>query len=335
MKLPDPRFSCTWFQLLLLAWGMSLLTSCSSDADENPDSTKALSDLKFWAYQIDSLSDPASIDALVESHYDLIVMDQVRSLRGAEDHDSKADVARIRNSSNSGGGKKLVLCYLDAGQAEAYRYYWNPGWSSGSPPWILGADPDGWNDNYGVQYWSEEWKSILNDYLLRIIEDGYDGVYLDWLMICDDPEVAEKANEQGLEPRREIIRLVKELHSTAIAKKPGFLFIAQNTAELTGEPELLTLLDGIAQEHIWFDGAGDPDDGGAEGDVAVAAEDSDYVTGLLEYWKSHGIPVFHAEYAEIPSNVSAAYSKGRAYGYCSYTCRRSLDRLTSTPPPGY
>jgi len=325
----------TWLIRIVPVLVMAGLSGCSAENDPAPIPATTLTSVTFWAYQIDGLQDKTSIDAIVGSHYDLIVMDQVRSLKGSENHDSRADIARIRNSPNASGGKKLVLCYLDAGQAESYRYYWNPGWSSGNPSWILGADPDGWNDNYGVQYWSVEWRNIMNDYLLRIIEDGFDGVYLDWLMICRVPEAVAKAEEQGLEPVEEMIRLVKELHNTASARSPGFLFIAQNVAEITGEPELRGLLDGIAQEHIWFDGSGDPDNGGTEGDAAMEEGDSEYVSELLRSWKKNGLPVFHVEYAELPSNAQKAYSNGRKEGFCSYTCRRSLDRLTSTPPPGY
>jgi cysteinyl-tRNA synthetase len=50
------------------------------------------------------------------------------------------------------------------------------------PAWLLGENPD-WPGNHKVRYWDSAWQSIIygNDssYLKRIINAGFDGVYLD------------------------------------------------------------------------------------------------------------------------------------------------------------
>ncbi|MBK6966222.1 MAG: hypothetical protein IPH20_20440 [Bacteroidales bacterium] len=33
---------------------------------------------------------------------------------------------------------------------QSYRYYWQAGWETGNPEWLLDPDPDGWNSSYGV-----------------------------------------------------------------------------------------------------------------------------------------------------------------------------------------
>jgi cysteinyl-tRNA synthetase len=319
----------------LLVIGIMLLTSCKKDSNTATPATTSLRDVRFWAYQIDGLEDPASIDAICSSHYDLVVMDQQRSISGSEDYDTKSDIQRIHSSSNSRDGKKLVVCYIDVGQAESYRYYWNAGWQPGNPSWILDPDPDGWNDNFGVKYWSPEWKSLMKEYLGRIIEDGYDGIYLDWLMIYDDPAVKDAALLEGKEPTEELISFIRELSVYSKSLDSNFLFIAQNGAELGADPEYVKLFDAIAQEDIWYDGSGDPDNGGNQGDWPVDPLDSELYIEQLTLWQQQGKPVFNVEYAQLPDNVSRAYSLGEQHAFRTYTTLRLLDKLSGTPPPNY
>jgi cysteinyl-tRNA synthetase len=50
------------------------------------------------------------------------------------------------------------------------------------PAWIEEENPD-WPGNYKVRYWMEEWQRILmgrdDSCLDRIMDAGFDGVYLD------------------------------------------------------------------------------------------------------------------------------------------------------------
>ncbi|MFH1121946.1 MAG: endo alpha-1,4 polygalactosaminidase [Bacteroidota bacterium] len=309
--------------------------SCTVDQGEVVNTGNPLGTVDFWAYQIDALDLPESIDALCGSHYDLLVIDQQRSLKGSEGHATSADVARIRNSLNSRGQKKIVVCYIDVGQAEGYRYYWQAGWETGNPEWLLDPDPDGWNNSYGVKFWSPEWKTIMKHYIARIIDDGYDGIYLDWLMIYEFPPVVEQAQTEGLDVRQAMTAFISELAGYARSRKPGFLFIAQNAPELGYDTTYARLFDAIAQEDIWCDGSGDPDNGGEDGDFPVDPQDSEILINDLAFWQSMGKPVFNVEYAVKPENVNRAYSLGRQNQYKTYVTLRLLNKLTSTPHPGY
>ncbi|MFH0958034.1 MAG: MJ1477/TM1410 family putative glycoside hydrolase [Pseudomonadota bacterium] len=294
-----------------------------------------LRDVHFWAYQIQKQDNGKNMEQLANSHYDLLVMDQTRSLKGDEDYDSKEDVALVKNSSNSRGGRKLVICYIDVGEAESYRWYWQKGWKVGNPDWIVGEDPDGWDENYPVKFWQPEWKDIMKKNIDRIIEDGYDGVYLDWLEVYSFEPVAEVARAEGLEPHEALADFVAELFEHARAKKPDFLFIAQNAAELGTFPEYTKLFDAIAQEAVWYDGAGDPDTAESPGDEPWDPDESQELVYLLEEWQKLGTPVLNVEYAQESANVKRAYKLGKENGFRTYVTLRPLDRLTSTPPPGY
>ncbi len=309
-------------------------TACRKDTP-GPLEKSAFEDVKFWAYQIDELYSSSSIEALENSHYDLIVIDQVRSLRGDEDYNTKQDVNRIKNSPNSKGKQKLVVCYLDAGQAEKYRYYWQSSWDTNPPEWLMGPDPDGWNDNYSVMFWHDEWKSIIKNYLSKILDDGFAGVYLDWLMIYELPSVMEAAQSQGLDSKIELFGFIEELKSMAVSRDPDFIFICQNAPELGQEKRFTDLFDAIAQEHVWFDGAGDPDDGGDEGDHPVDPQDTEYILEQLNTWKQKGKVVFNVEYAVSAENAAKSYFWGEQHELLTYVSSRRLNKLSETPPPSY
>ena len=90
------------------------------------------------------------------------------------------EITRLRMKKN--GGTRMVIAYMSIGEAEDYRYYWDKSWKCGNPSWLDKENPK-WKGNYKVKYWNPEWQTIIygndNSYLSRIINAGFDGVYLD------------------------------------------------------------------------------------------------------------------------------------------------------------
>ena len=90
------------------------------------------------------------------------------------------DVASLKVKNN--GGTRLVISYMSIGEAENYRYYWQSEWNTNPPSWLTGENPD-WPGNYKVRYWDKDWQDIIygNDgsYSKKILDAGFDGVYLD------------------------------------------------------------------------------------------------------------------------------------------------------------
>ncbi|NPA44475.1 MAG: hypothetical protein GXO49_02970, partial [Chlorobi bacterium] len=72
--------------------------------------------------------------------------------------------------------------YMSIGEAENYRYYWQEEWNTNKPEWLDKENPD-WEGNYKVWYWNKDWQNIIygndNSYLKKILDAGFDGVYLD------------------------------------------------------------------------------------------------------------------------------------------------------------
>lgn len=116
------------------------------------------------------------IAAISETNYDAIIMDGF-----FEDEEyTTADIEQLSHKAN--GGERIVIAYMSIGEAEDYRFYWEPYWSFAPPSWMGALNPD-WPGNFAVEYWNPEWQSIIygNDdsYLHKIVSAGFDGVYLD------------------------------------------------------------------------------------------------------------------------------------------------------------
>jgi cysteinyl-tRNA synthetase, unknown class len=144
------------------------------------DAVATLSGVRNYLYLIDPTNayavKSAFVDALDATDYDLFVVDLFHGAASL----SPADIARLRTK--PGGSARLVVCYMSIGEAEDYRWYWQPSWSFSAPRWLDGENPD-WAGNYKVHYWDPAWQAIIfgspDAYLDRIIAAGFDGVYLD------------------------------------------------------------------------------------------------------------------------------------------------------------
>lgn len=116
------------------------------------------------------------ITAVNATNYDVVIMD----LFLEDTQFTETEIILMKHKAN--GGTRLILCYMSIGEAEDYRYYWNPSWNSNRPEWLEAENPD-WPGNYKVKYWNEEWQDIIyknsDSYLNRITAAGFDGVYLD------------------------------------------------------------------------------------------------------------------------------------------------------------
>ena len=125
------------------------------------------------------------VAALSATDYDLLIVD----LFCCGEQLSAGQVEQL--GTKPSGAERLVLCYMCIGEAEDYRWYWQPEWESDPPVWLGPENPD-WPGNYLVAYWEDEWHDILyggsGSYLDRIIDSGFDGAYLDKLDAFEDWE---------------------------------------------------------------------------------------------------------------------------------------------------
>ena len=148
--------------------------------DENADVITNLQNVKNFLYLISPSNEfstkQAFVDAVKNTNYDCIIMDLF--YRGEEFTPNQME--QLKQKAN--GGKRLLICYMSIGEAEIYRYYWQSDWRVGNPSFIEKEDPN-WPGNYYVRYWDADWQNIIfgnnSSYLKKIIDAGFDGVYLD------------------------------------------------------------------------------------------------------------------------------------------------------------
>ncbi len=145
----------------------------------NTDDIGTLSDAKNFLYLLNPeafSSKNSFISALTETNYDILIIDFFFD----DEEFTSSDINLLKTKQN--GGERLVISYMSIGEAEDYRFYWKIIWKTIPPEWMAGENPY-WEGNYKVKYWKKEWQDIIfgneSSYLKKIIDAGFDGVYLD------------------------------------------------------------------------------------------------------------------------------------------------------------
>lgn len=151
----------------------------SSPFHVNSNNINQLSDAKNFLYLINTAnydSKQSFINSVAATNYDVIIMDL-----NFNDEFFNADEINTLKYKAIGGARKII-CYMSIGEAEDYRYYWHNFFKGVPPPWLLSENPQ-WVGNYKVSYWDKSWQNIIygnqHSYTKRIIDAGFDGVYLD------------------------------------------------------------------------------------------------------------------------------------------------------------
>lgn len=271
-----------------------------------PGRASRLRAVNDWVYQLEDIN----LASIGQTAYDLVVIDYAAD----GDEDSEFRKSEIRDLKNSPGGEKIVLAYMSIGEAEEYRFYWNSRWREGNPSWIVRSNPD-WPGNYKVAYWESEWQRIVFDYTDRILNAGFDGVYLD---IIDAYEFFEERGRTTAD--QDMVDFVSAIAAHAREENPGFMIFPQNGAELASRiPEFLDIVDGIGQEDIYY---GYDDD-----DEQTPLDATRDIERELDAFKQAGKLVLTVDYAGSTDNINDAYRKSSAKGYVPYVSTRDLDRM--------
>lgn len=245
-----------------------------------------------WLYvlQHDLGATPAVIAA---TEFDLVVMDY--SADGSEGAEfSPAEIAAIKASG------KIVLSYMSIGEAEIQRFYWENVWNDDpdpdpdAPSWLGPFNPS-FPDNYKVRYWESEWQDIVfgttsgpaESYLDRIIDAGFDGVYLDIIDAFQfwSDDVPERTRLQARTDMANFVQAMAE-HARVTRGVSDFLVFPQNGSDIiydNGENvdalglTYLGAIDGIGAEDIFYDEL-----------TAQPAPEVAFITTLLDLFRAGG-----------------------------------------------
>ena len=305
-----------------------------------------------WFYFLGFEPTELELDQMVNSLYDMIVLEPIFTDASNIEYEMSAHIDQLHNTSHP----KLTIAYIDIGQAEDWRTYWQAGWGIGNPSWIVANDPDGWEGNYPVAYWHPEWQDIWlnpqNGYLKQLIDTGFDGIYLDWIEAYSDENVITAALNDSVDPQAEMVLFIQKMRTLSQSLSPGFTIIGQNAIELVEDNSYVAVIDAVAQEQTWFDGAAS---NMPPGDCPLPETDDDIDT--TEYYNSlsplcqqmyddfpdstlhvstesylyyldmasdNNIPVFTVDYAVQQNNINAVYMDSRDLGYIPFVGERAL-----------
>lgn len=313
-----------------------LIATVIGAADASDRAIPGLSFVKDFFYVLQM--DKVSLAALANNRFDLLVMDYARH-GDAESEFTAAQVASIKAGGTS-GSPKIVLAYMSIGEAENYRFYWDDAWKPGSPAWLGPENPD-WEGNYKVRYWMTGWQGLIlgvrsgpkKSYLDRIIDQGFDGVYLDIIDAFQYWSGEGGPRERTrLRARKDMAAFVKRIRTYARVQrgKPGFLIVPQNGADIVWNDaealdsvgrSYLAACDAIGQEDLWYD------------EVSPQPDDSvRWTLKALSAFRSKGKKVLSIDYVWDPARAFSAanvarfndyYAKALAKGFVPYAGNRN------------
>lgn len=291
-----------------------------ADPGRRPAASRAdrLLQAKSWGYQLQKLN----LSRAAHAPFDVLVIDYARD--GSYDTAlGPRDLERLRTKPD--GSQRLVLAYLSIGEAESYRFYWNPAWKRRKPEWLLSENPE-WKENFSVCFWDPGWQNLMcgnaGAYLDRIIAAGFDGVYLDKCDVYEDLARRDKAAARSRpDLEGDMVAFVAALSRHAKSVAPGFLVVMQNAEGLLARAPLLAAIDGVAKEELLF--------GVSATERKNSASDIAYSRRALDAAKAAGKAVLVVEYLDNAAKIDEAARYMARAGYILYIAPkdRELDRL--------
>ena len=315
-----------------------------------------------WMYQIQNLNDPGAAEYLAATDYPMLVIEPGNNF---DDDTGRYETAKILTKLRTApdDSERLILAYIDVGEAEDYRDYWQDNWVAptettvGSPDFLITIDPDGWSGNYPVAYWRPEWQALwLGDdgIISKLAKLGFDGIYLDWIEGYDDEKVRAFAISDGVaDPDEAMVAFIEKLRAAGQAVSRDFLVVAQNAPYLidydieNNTNRYANAIDALAVEDTWYYGDGDAEWDAVDLTQEAAAGDrtgderqqGDFSTPkrLEKYadYQDRGIPVFSVDYCISNETARTAYTEARAAGLRPLVTRVSLSQVTVTPPEDF
>ncbi len=295
-----------------------------------------------WAYQLQA-EESYDVVEMGESPVDVVVMDY--SHDGSPDRElTSEEVGQIRGA---GSSRKVVLSYLSIGEAEVGRAYWMDEWiandqlTTAAPAFLAKPNPS-FPDNFKVRFWMKAWQDLIvgtpadgsQSYLDRIIDAGFDGVYLDiidaFFYFGPEGEGAELKTEEEAADLMVDFVVALARHAREVRGLSEFLIVPQNGAFIvdsatSGKRDLyLSVIDGIGVEDTFFNGD-------LENDNALSMQED--VVEILKVYQGEGKFVLSVDYLIDPVKIATFYTMALAQGYVPYVSLRELDRFSF--PVGY
>ena len=285
-----------------------------------------ISAAKSWGYQLNGIK----LEELQRSPYDLLVVDATTGL-AAERPFRREEILDLKKQAD--GRARVVVSYLSVGESEDYRkeYFSREYMEEDAPDWLMGENKD-WKGNRIIKFCSDGWQktilgdengksvynSIENSPLYRLMDLGFDGVYLDRV------DVYEEVTKQCPNAEDRMVDFVVKLAAHARKRDPHFMVILQNAEDLLKHPRMVKALDAVAKESL-FHGWGGGD--GSNGARAAKSDDIKWSVERLDIAKKAGRPIFVVDYPSSKSQAAVSVRRIGEQGYVPYIAPKELNRL--------
>ncbi|MDF1539550.1 MAG: endo alpha-1,4 polygalactosaminidase, partial [Candidatus Thorarchaeota archaeon] len=264
----------------------------------------------------------------------------------------RSAVNQLHESSGANVNSKIVIAYIDIGEAEDWRWYWDDNWTApsetslGNPDFLISVDPDGWEGNYPVAFWDDRWKNIIlydeGSSIQQILDDGFDGIYMDWIEAYEHEPVMTAGESEGLDTHQEMIDFISEIRAYCRAQNPDFLLIAQNALDIYEDHvDYFDIIDAVAQEHVLFDGVADTEwgeEGSGDARIPESGDEGYSTQWYVEYldrYLAEGKTVFVVDYALNAFNIAESYAFADSHGYIGFVTQIALSQLPNVHHPDY
>jgi cysteinyl-tRNA synthetase, unknown class len=156
-------------------------------------------------------------------------------------------------------------------------------------------------------------------YLDRVIEAGFDGVYLDRV------DIYEMWQKERPSAQDDMVSFVRTISQYAKARKPGFLIVPQNGEELLALKPYREAVDAIAKEDMFY-GLGGNGVKNPEAEVSSTQ-------ALLDQLRADKRQVFIVEYIEDPAARADVQRRAASMGYVLNFTARGLNTAPVAVPP--
>ena len=263
---PHFRFLRAQYCKIMVLIPFLFILTCANKGS-NPLATKNPSDSN-WVYQLQN----PKIKNLANSGFPFAVIDYSSDGSDKKIFSKHQLQLLVRNN-------LIPIAYISIGEAESYRFYWEKPWidktddnqpTSKAPKWLGHTNPD-WQGNYKVRYWDPDWRdNIIKPYLDKIIEQGFNGVYLDIIdgfEYWSDPEIYDRRIELKMandpiddeeDAAKRMIELVRWIAQYGREHSPlgkDFLIFPQNGERILlydDDGSYLESVSGIGVEDTWY-----------------------------------------------------------------------------------
>ena len=181
-------------------------------------------EINNWAYY---LKDPI-LAAIKASYFDFIVMD--KESRFNDGNFSREDIQSLKQFY---AGKRKIFAYFSAGQAEDFRSYYSEGWKDQKPSWQGEAHKYFKGLHRIEDLMAPEWQEVTRNYLIALMDAGFDGVVLDFLQYRSSDEV------------KPYLLFVNDVIKK---RNEDFRIFLQDNLSL----ELSDLIDGVVKQNLYY-----------------------------------------------------------------------------------